>query len=150
MVTQREIDVVVVGAGPNGLAAAITMARAGCSALILEANTAGGGGARSEELTLPGFIHDTCSAVHPIAAVSPFFQELPLAPHGLRWCPPPVALAHPLDVGFAACLYRGVEETAATLGEDAGAYRKWITPFQKKQRELFRDLLRPFHLPRHP
>lgn len=109
-------DAVIVGAGPNGLAAAATLARAGCSVLVLEAANSVGGGARSAELTLPGIIHDVCSAVHPLAAYSPFFRSMPLAQHGLTWIEPPAALAHPFDDGTAALLLRSVSATAETLG----------------------------------
>jgi phytoene dehydrogenase-like protein len=95
-------DAVVVGSGPNGLAAAITLARAGCSVLVLEANATLGGGARSAELTLPGFVHDVCSAVHPLALASPFFGSLSLERFGLKWIQPRIPLAHPLDRGRAA------------------------------------------------
>src|ERR1041385_3869397 len=107
-----EYDAVVVGSGPNGLAAAITMARAGCSVLVLEANATIGGGARSAELTLPGFVHDVCSAVHPLAAASPCFRQFPLTKFGLEWIQPDIPLAHPLDNGTAANLYRDLDETA--------------------------------------
>ncbi|MDQ3973565.1 MAG: FAD-dependent oxidoreductase, partial [Actinomycetota bacterium] len=110
---------VVVGAGPNGLAAAITLARAGRRVLVLEAEETVGGGARSEQLTLPGFVHDVCSAVHPLAVASPFFRTLDLAGQGLRWSYPPAPLAHPLDGGIAVVLERSVEATAAALGPDA-------------------------------
>src|SRR5918998_590362 len=123
MAEHASYDAVVVGAGPNGLAAAITLARAGRSVVVREANETVGGGARSAELPLPGFIHDVCSAVHPLAAGSPFFRTLPLAEHGLEWIFPPAPLAHPFDDGTAAVLERSVEATAATLGADAGAYR---------------------------
>src|SRR5436190_15788602 len=99
-----EFDAVVVGSGPNGLAAAITLARAGCSVLVFEANATIGGGARSSaELTLPGFVHDLCSAIHPLAVSSPFFRDLPLEQFGLRWIQPDIPLAHPLDDGGVAC-----------------------------------------------
>src|ERR687892_1617775 len=109
-------DAVVVGAGPNGLAAAITIAREGRSVLLLEGQETIGGGTRSAELTLPGFVHDVCSAIHPMAVASPFFRELPLAEHGLEWVHPPIPVAHPLDDGTAAVLARSVDETAAALG----------------------------------
>ncbi len=115
------LDAVVVGGGPNGLAAAITLARAGRSVQLIEAEPTIGGGCRSAELTLPGFIHDVCSAVYPLGAGSPFFSQLPLDRHGLRWIEPPVQLAHPLDDG-AAILVRDLQATAALLGPDAGAY----------------------------
>src|ERR1043166_9172089 len=107
-----EYDAVVVGSGPNGLAAAITLARAGRSVLVCEGSATIGGGARSAELTLPGFVHDVCSAVHPLAAGSPFFKTLPLQRFGLEWIQPEIPLAHPLDDGRAACLYRDVDLTA--------------------------------------
>src|SRR6266705_2122804 len=105
-------DAIVVGSGPNGLAAAVTLARAGCSVLVLEANATIGGSARSAELTLPGFLHDVCSAVHPLAAGSPFFSSLPLEQFELNWIHPEIPLAHPLDNGTAACLHRDVDRTA--------------------------------------
>src|SRR4029077_19105094 len=121
-------DAIVVGSGPNGLAGAITLAQAGCSVLVLEANATIGGGARSAELTLPGFVHDVCSAVHPLAAGSPFFKTLPLERFGLTWIQPEIPLAHPLDDGTAVCLYRGVDETAERLGTDARNYRRLMRP----------------------
>src|SRR5437763_15412940 len=123
-----EHDAVVVGSGPNGMAAAITLARAGLSVLVLEANETIGGGARSSELTLPGFVHDVCSAIHPLAAGSPFFKTLPLERFGLSWIQPQIALAHPLDDGTAACLYRGIGKTAEELGTDSRSYRRIMQP----------------------
>src|SRR5262244_3066699 len=125
---QIEYDAVVVGSGPNGLAAAITLARGGCSVLVYEANATIGGGARSAALTLPGFVHDVCSAVHPLAVASPFFGSLPLAEHGLEWIYPPAAVAHPFDGGTAAVLTRSIAETCETLVGDAAAYRKLMQP----------------------
>jgi phytoene dehydrogenase-like protein len=136
---------VVVGSGPNGLAAAITLARAGRSVLVLEAAETVGGGVRSAELTLPRFLHDVCSAVHPLAAGSPCFRELPLAQHGLDLLHPPAPLAHPLDDGTAVMLERSVEETAAGLGPDAEAYRELMAPLVDRG-----DLLEPFLLGRSP
>src|SRR5215472_9821086 len=108
----EEYDAIVVGSGPNGLAAAITLARVGLSVRVLEANATIGGGARSTELTLPGFVHDVCSAVHPLAAGSPFFKTLPIERLGLKWVQPEIPLAHPLDDGSAACLHRELDLTA--------------------------------------
>jgi phytoene dehydrogenase-like protein len=146
----RLLDAVVVGAGPNGLAAAVALARAGHSVRVIEANDTIGGGTRTAELTLPGFRHDVCSAIHPMAVASPFFRELPLADHGLEWIHPPLPLAHPLDDGSAAFLARSFDETAAALGADARAYRKLMKPLVDGADDLFRDLVGPFRFPRHP
>ena len=116
-------DAIVVGAGPNGLAAAITLAQAGRSVLVLEARDTVGGGCRSSELTLPGFVHDVCSAIHPLGLGSPFFRTLPLADHGLEWIHPPAPVAHPLDDGTAVLIERSVDETARGLGPDADVMR---------------------------
>src|SRR5437762_10465585 len=121
-------DAVVVGSGPNGLAAAIALARAGCSVLVCEANATIGGGTRSAELTLPGFLHDVCSAVHPLAAGSPFFKALPLERFGLEWIQPEIPLAHPLDDGSAPRLYKEIDLTADSLGIDAATYRRLMKP----------------------
>lgn len=143
-------DAVVVGAGPNGLAAAVTLARAGRSVVLFEAGSTVGGGARSAELTLPGFIHDICSAIHPLGVISPFFLPLPLAEHGLEWIYPPAGLAHPFDDGTTALLYPSVTQTAATLGDDADAYQKRFGPLAESARDLFEAVLGPLHFPRHP
>jgi phytoene dehydrogenase-like protein len=146
-----EYDAVVVGAGPNGLAAAITLARDGRSVLILEANSTIGGGARSEEITLPGFVHDICSAVHPLAAGSPFFKTLSLERFGLTWIQPEIPVAHPLDDGTAACLHRDVDLTADLLGADSRAYRRLMKPLARDWEKLAAEFLQPMlHLPRHP
>ena len=146
-----EHDAVVVGSGPNGLAAAITLAQAGCSVLVLEANATIGGGARSAELTLPGFVHDVCSAIHPLAAGSPFFKTLPLERFGLTWIQSEIPLAHPLDDGTAACLYRDVDETAEKLGADARNYRRLMRPLVRVWEKLAPEFLQPIlHLPKHP
>lgn len=121
-------DAVVVGAGPNGLSAAIVLARAGKSVLVVEANDTVGGGARSAELTLPGFVHDVCSTAYPLGAGSPFFNSLPLREHGLEWVHPPAPLAHPLDGGRSVMLYPSISETASGLGVDGEAYRKLMGP----------------------
>src|SRR5260370_42441135 len=123
-----EFDAVVVGSGPNGLAAAIELARAGWSVCVIEARDTVGGGARSAELTLPGFIHDVCSAIHPFAVASPFFKSLPLAKHGLEWIHPPAALAHPFDDGTAAVLESSLDRPCASLCADARAYTKVFSP----------------------
>src|SRR5437867_8388243 len=117
-----EFDAVVVGSGPNGLAAGIEMARAGCSVCVFEGRDTVGGGARSAELTLPGFTHDVCSAIHPLAIGSPFFKTVPLSTLGVQWIHPDIPVAHPLDNGGASVLYRAVEETAFALGSDSRRY----------------------------
>ena len=143
-------DAIVVGSGPNGLAAAITLALAGRAVLVLEAKDTVGGGARSAELTLPGFTHDVCSAIHPMAAGSPFFSKLPLADHGLEWVYPPASLAHPLDNGDVVILERSVDATAETLGVDGKAYQKLMNPFVANWDRLAADILGPLRIPRHP
>ncbi len=146
----RAYDAIVIGSGPNGLAAAITLARAGRSVLVREAAETIGGGTRSMELTLPGFIHDVCSAVHPLAVGAPFLRTLPLAEHGLQWIHPHAPLAHPFDDGTAAMLERSIDATGETISEDAVAYKKLLRPFVDKWQELSDELLRPIRLPRHP
>jgi phytoene dehydrogenase-like protein len=147
----HKYDAVVVGAGPNGLAAAITLARAGCSVLVVEAKETIGGGLRSAELTLPGFKHDICSAIHPLGIGSPFFRSLPLAEHGLEWIHPAVPVAHPLDDGTAVLLDRSIDTTGAMLGRDGAAYRRLMEPFAIHWSALTDDTLGPFPLPpRHP
>ncbi len=142
-------NAVVIGSGPNGLAAAITLAQRGCSVLLVEGEEQIGGGARSEQL-IPGFTYDLCSAVHPFAVASPFFQTLPLEKYGLKWIDPPIALAHPFEDGSVASLFRSVEQTAETLKEDGEAYQQWISPFLSNWKELFQEMLQPAHFPRHP
>ena len=144
-------DAVVVGAGPNGLAAAIELAHAGVSVQILEANDTIGGGARTAELTRPGFQHDVCSAIHPMAIVSPFFHTLPLAQHGLEWLESPLAIAHPLEDGSAAAIELSVDRTAEMLGADAKAYRQLMAPLARNSLKLFSEIMRPIRpIPRHP
>jgi phytoene dehydrogenase-like protein len=144
-------DAIVVGAGPNGLAAAITLARARRSVIVYEANETLGGGIRSAELTLPGFIHDVCSTVQALTVVSPFFRSLPLAKYGVELIYPDAALAHPLDDGTAAVLERSIDATCATLGRDAAAYRRLMEPLVNHADALNADLLGPFPFPpQHP
>ena len=144
-------DAIVVGSGPNGLAAAISLARAGRSVTVYEAEHDIGGGARSAELTLPGFVHDVCSAFHPLGLVSPFFRTLRLSEHGLRWIQPPAPLAHPLDDGTAVMLEREVADTARGLGPDGDAYAALMAPLVSSWSDLYDDVLGPvIHLPRHP
>ncbi|MEX0167636.1 phytoene desaturase family protein [Streptomyces sp. LMG1-1-1.1] len=147
------LDVVVVGAGPNGLTAAVELARRGLSVAVFEAEPTVGGGARTEELTLPGFRHDPCSAVHPLGAGSPVFGTMPLDRYGLEWLHPELPMAHPWDDGTAAVLARSVAETAASFGSrDAGAYRRLVAPFLGKWDTLARDFMQlPLTaLPRDP
>src|SRR5690349_18388433 len=143
-------DAVIIGSGPNGLAAAVHLAQAGAAVLVLEAASEIGGGTRSGELTLPGFVHDRCSAVHPMAILSPWLRQLPLAEHGLTWIQPPASLAHPLDDQPAALLRRSLADTASELGSDARAYRRLLEPFLRDPHGLLADALGPLGLPRHP
>ena len=147
---QTRYDAIVVGAGPNGLAAAITLARAGRSVLVIEARETIGGGTRSSELTLPGFIHDECSAIHAMGVVSPFFRDVPLAQHGLRWEYPDVACAHPLDDGRAAAYFRSLDATAAAFGDDGPAYRDLFASLFTHADDLLPEILGPLDVPRHP
>jgi phytoene dehydrogenase-like protein len=141
----------VVGSGPNGLACAVALARAGVEVTVLEAAETIGGGTRSAELTVPGVVHDVCSAVHPMAAASPFFRSLGLEAHGLEWRWPEVALAHPLDGGGGAALHHSLEETAAGLGADGAAWARLFGSPAAHFDALNEDALRPIlHLPRHP
>jgi phytoene dehydrogenase-like protein len=141
------VDAVVVGAGPNGLAAAITLARTGRSVRLVEAAPTVGGGCRSADLTLPGFLHDVCSAVYPMGRASPFFAQLPLARHGLRWLDSDAEFAHPLDGGTAISL-RDLDATAQRLGPDARAYRELVGPAVRDWRVVFDELAAPLHVPR--
>ncbi|MDQ1239200.1 MAG: hypothetical protein QG577_1385 [Thermodesulfobacteriota bacterium] len=150
MVRHPRYDAVVVGAGPNGLAAAITMAQAGRSVLLVEARDSIGGGTRTAELTLPGFRHDVCSAVHPLAVASPFFGSLDLKANGVEWIYPSVPLAHPLDDEPAVLLTRSMDETAHGLGVDAAAYVKLIECLLRKWNVLLPELLRPLGFSRSP
>jgi phytoene dehydrogenase-like protein len=143
-------DIAVVGSGPNGLSAALHLAQNGKKVRIIEAEGEIGGAARSGELTLPGFIHDLGSAVHPLALASPFFKTLPLTKHGLQWINPPLALAHPMDDGTAVMLSLSLDETSDGLGKDASAYRKLFEPFVRGAETLFPDLLGPLRIPKNP
>ena len=146
----RAYDAVVVGAGPNGLAAAIVLARAGHSVLVAEARDTIGGGCRSAQITRPGFLHDICAAVHPMGIVSPLFRDLPLAAHGLEWAQSPAALAHPFDDGSAAVLHRDVQATGETIGPDGKPWARLMRPFLDAGEPFFADVLRPIRVPRHP
>src|SRR6195952_4720870 len=128
---KREYDAVIVGSGPNGLAAAILLQQNGLSVLLIEGKGTIGGGMRSAELTLPGFTHDICSAIHPLGAASPYFHTLPLAEYGLEYIYPEVAAAHPFDNGKAATLKRSIEETASQFGDDADPYKSLVEPLVK-------------------
>ncbi len=137
----HSLDAVVVGAGPNGLTAALLLARAGLRVEIFEANDTPGGGCRSSELTLPGYVHDTCAAVHPMGVLSPVFRELRLEEFGLEWVPSHHPLAHPLPNGRVAVLDRSIEETGRSLGGDATAWRALIAPFANER--FIHSLLKP-------
>ena len=150
MRVDRSYDAIVIGSGPNGLSAAIVLAEAARSVLVIEAQKTIGGGARSAELTRPGFLHDVCSAVHPLGIASPFFRTLPLDQHGLEWIQPPSPLAHPLDDGTAAVLHRSIEETSDDLGEDGAAYQSMIAPMMADWARLEDAVLGPLKFPRHP
>jgi phytoene dehydrogenase-like protein len=143
-------DAIVVGSGPNGLAAAIELARSGLTVTLVEGEEQIGGGVRSAALTLPGFVHDVCSAVYPLGVASPFFVTLPLSEHGLEWIHPPAPLAHPLDDGTAALLERSLPETASSLGEDGASWRMLLQPLVEEWPQLASEILAPPHLPRHP
>jgi phytoene dehydrogenase-like protein len=148
--SKKDFDAIVIGSGPNGLSAAITLQREGLSVLLLEGKDVIGGGLRSAELTLPGFTHDVCSAIHPMAAASPFFKTLPLQSHGLEWLYPETAAAHPFDDGTAAVLKKSVSETSALLGRDEQAYLDLMSPVVKLWPLIVNDVLGPLTIPSHP
>jgi phytoene dehydrogenase-like protein len=141
----------VIGSGPNGLTAAIILAQAGLRTTVIEAESQIGGGTRSAELTLPGFIHDVCSAVHPLAIGSPVFAGFPLAQHGLEWIQPPLPLAHPLDDGSAVILDKSPDTTCARLGTDGPVYRRLVAPLVEHWEHLTAEILQPvLHIPQKP
>ncbi|MGB5809950.1 MAG: NAD(P)/FAD-dependent oxidoreductase [Polyangiales bacterium] len=146
----ESFDAVVVGAGPNGLSAAVALAQGGASVLVIEGADEIGGGTRTASLTLDGFSHDVCSAVHTTGILSPFFRTLPLEAHGLRWIRPPASVAHPLDDEPAVMLWRSVQDTAAGLGIDARSYSRLVTPFLDNPEGFFGDVLGPLGRPSHP
>lgn len=143
-------DAIVIGSGPNGLAAAITLAEAGASVLVVEAHDEVGGGMRTRELTLPGFHHDVCSACHPTGILSPLFSRLPLAKHGLEWVQSDLSVAHPLDDQPAVLLQKDIDATAEGLGRDADRYRQLVQPFVERGPELLQDALAPLQVPQAP
>jgi phytoene dehydrogenase-like protein len=145
-----QADAVVVGSGPNGLAAAIVIAQTGRKVIVFEAEPEIGGGVRSAQLTLPGFVHDVCSAIHPFAVASPFFRTLPLSSYGLEWIDPPAGLAHPLDDGSCGVIYRSVDRTAAGLGADGAGYVKLIGATVAAWPRIETSVLGPLGWPRHP
>src|SRR3569833_1352781 len=147
---KRDYDAVVVGSGPNGLAAAITLQQKGLSVLLIEGKPTIGGGLRTAELTLPGYQHDICSAVHPLAAGSPFFETLPLHDFGLEYIYPEIDAAHPLDGGTAGVLKGRVVETAEPLGVDKDSYIKLMQPVVNDWPSIAQDVLGPLHFPKHP
>jgi phytoene dehydrogenase-like protein len=145
------LDVAITGSGPNGLAAAITLARAGLRVEVFEAHETIGGAARTEELTLPGFRHDVCSAIHPMSLISPFMRTLPFAEHGLEWVWSPYAIAHPLDDGSVAVMEQSLDATAKRLGADGIPYHALFDSVTRNHEALFDEILRPMRLaPRHP
>lgn len=146
----RAHEAIVIGSGPNGLAAAIKLAQAGIKTTIYEAKNTVGGGTRSAELTLPGFIHDICSAIHPTGIGSPFFRDLPLIEHGLEWIHPQSPLAHPFDDGTAAILERSIDETSKTLENDGLRYKKFMEPLVENWPKIESDVMGPFGIPKHP
>jgi phytoene dehydrogenase-like protein len=147
---KKDYDAIVVGSGPNGLAAAITLQQSGLSVLLIEGKKEIGGGLSTKELTLPGFLHDVCSAIHPLFVGSPFFKTLPLAEYGLRFVYPPVSAAHPFDNGTAAILKGTVDETAKLLGDDEKTYRELMMSVTADWNKLDKDLLGPLHFPSEP
>lgn len=148
--SKKDFDAIIVGSGPNGLAAAITLQKAGLSVLVVEGKDSIGGGMRTLELTLPGFKHDVCSAIHPMAVGSPFFANIPLHEHGLEFIHAPLAAAHPLDNGETAILSKSIKETATSLGIDHDAYLSLIEPLVESWPKIAADVMSPLHFPKHP
>lgn len=148
--SNEQFDAVIVGSGPNGLAAAVALARAGASVLVLEGAARPGGGADTRELTLPGFRHDVCSAAHPMGILSPFFRDLPLEEHGLEWVRPGASVAHPLDGQPAGMLWRSLDRTVEELGADGPRYRRLLEPLLANGEGLLRDALGPLGFPEDP
>jgi phytoene dehydrogenase-like protein len=143
-------DSIVVGAGPNGLAAAITLAQQGHKVLLREAASTIGGGTRSAELTLPGYTHDVCSAIHPMGLASPFFRSLPLDNFGLKFIQPEIALAHPLPDGTAVAMYQSLQATAESIGADGRMYEQLMGPLVNDWQKILHEFLGPLRFPRHP
>lgn len=151
MTGAADYDAVVIGSGPNGLSAAIRLSEAGRRVLVIEAHDEPGGGARTTELTLPGFHHDVCSAIHPMGLASPYLSKLPLEKHGLDWIHPEIPLAHPFENGKASAMFRSVRETAAQFDlETRRSYTRLFAPLVERMPELLGDLLSPPGIPRHP
>src|SRR5206468_1309597 len=151
MPSKFSYDAVVVGSGPNGLAAAIRLAQENLAVLVLEANDSIGGGTRSVEITLPGFVHDVCSAIHPLGIGSPFFRQLPLEKYGLSWIQPEIPLAHPLDNGTVALLHQSLPATSQGLASDKSNYERLMSPLLSHWEELSWEFLQPLlHIPKHP
>lgn len=148
--SKKDFDAIIVGSGPNGLAAAITLQKAGLSVLVVEGKDSIGGGMRTLELTLPGFKHDVCSAIHPMAVGSPFFANIPLHEHGLEFIHAPLAAAHPLDNGETAILSKSIKETATSLGIDHDAYLNLIEPLVESWPKIAADVMSPLHFPKYP
>lgn len=146
----KKYDAIIVGSGPNGLAAAITLQQQGLSTLIVEGSDTVGGGLRTKELTLPGFKHDVCSAIHPMALASPFFQQLPLSEYGLHFVQPTYPAAHPLDNGDAAFLYSDINKTAKELGQDERRYLQLLEQISANFPNLAKDVFGPLRFPKHP
>lgn len=145
-----DYDAIVVGSGPNGLSAAIKLAQAGCSVLLVEARDTIGGGTRTLEVTLPGFKHDICSAIHPLGVASPVLSQLPLQDYGLEWIYPEASAAHPLQDGDAVMVYQDVERTAQELGRDASMYARVLGSLGGRYEKLLHDFLAPLRMPKYP